>query len=269
MDLKTSILVQILADTDALFLPNRSWNFTKPTNLFFGRRRYGKEGVVWASGRKTAAERKAAQRALEALAKEGLVTIFRANNTKTTGVKLTDEGEARARELCGLPSLANSWWACDALTMHSKPPGEAKTYDDVWVSEEKLSRVPHPGEGKDQTAFLREINLIEDEFLPALSRGWVVATSTVHRNVFYALTQTGWDILKGDWPEDRPEVEVNREIRRAYLDRIEEQLDRLEHARPENPNEIGMLPLPDSMKNLPLKKTPVALVSLVLDSAVA
>ena len=269
MDLKTSILVQILADTDALFLPNRSWNFTKPTNLFFGRRRYAKEGVAWASGRKTAAERKAAQRALEALAKEGLVRVFRANNTKTTGVKLTDEGEARARELCGLPGLADSWWACRKLADLSKPPGEAKTYDDVWITEEKFSNIPHPGEGADQTAFLREINWTEDEFLPALSRGWAVATSTVNRNVFYALTQTGWGVLDDDPPEDRPVVEPSREIRRAYLDRIEEQLDRLEHARPENPNEIGMLPLPVSMAGWPLEKTPVALVSLALDSAVA
>ena len=260
MDLKTSILVQILADTDALFLPNRSWNFTKPTNLFFGRRRYGKEGVAWASGQKTVAGRKAAQRALEALAKEGLVTVFRKNNTKTTGVKLTEEGEARARELCGLLRLADSLWICARLADLSKPPGKAKTYDDVWISEEDILILPRHSEGEDQAAFLGGLAFTEDMFLPALSRGWAVANSTIHGNVYYALTQAGWDVLDGEPPAERPEVDPSPEANEAYLDRVREQLDRLEHDRPENPGEIGMLPLPDSMAGWPLEDTPTALV---------
>lgn len=36
MDLRTSILVQILADSDALFIPNRSWSRLRPTNIYFG-----------------------------------------------------------------------------------------------------------------------------------------------------------------------------------------------------------------------------------------
>ena len=269
MDLKTSILVQILADTDALFLPNRTWNFTKPTNLFFGRRNYGKMGVAWASGQKTVAGRKAAQRALEALAREGLVTVFRKNNTKTTGVKLTEEGEARARELCGLLRLADSWWICTKLAELSKPPGKAKTYDDVWISEEEILILPRPSEGEDQVAFLGGLIFTEDMFLPALSRGWAVASSTIHGNVYYALTQAGWDALNAEPPAERPKVVPSHEAHEAYLDRVREQLDHLEHDRPENPREIGMLPLPVSMAGWPLEKTPVALVSLALDSAVA
>ena len=269
MDLRTSILVQILADTDALFIPNRSWDFPRPTNLFFGRRNYGKMGVAWASGQKTTAGRKAAQRALEALAKDNLVYTFRPNHAKTAGVKLTDEGEAQARELCGLLRLADSWWICKRLADLSKPPSKAKTYDDVWISEEEILILPRSPEGEDQAAFLGGLTLTEDMFLPALSRGWAIANSTIHGNVYYALTQAGWDVLDDEPPAERPEVDPSPEANKAYLDRVREQLDHLEHDRPENPREIGMLPLPVSMAGWPLEKTPVALVSLALDSAVA
>ena len=256
MDLRAAILVQILADTDALFIPNRSWHRLRPTNIYFGRKNYGRSGVVWSSGAATEADRKAAQRELEALAKERMVRVFRPHHVKTLGVRLTDAAETQVRGWCGLPGIACGWWTCHELARHSKVPGEAKTLDDVWISEVQLAGVEWPREGEDTTAFRRELVLTEDMALPALSRGWIVANSDIHGRVYYALTLAGWEVLDNDPPEDPPDIAVDTEARKMYLDRVQSQLARLGTADPEDPNEIGILPLPVAMKGVLLTADP-------------
>ncbi len=252
MNLRTSILVQILADTDALFIPNRSWSRRRVTNIYFGQKNYGRSGVVWSSGAATEADRKAAQRELEALAKERLVRVFRPNRVKTLGVRLTDAGEALARRLCGLPAIECGWWTCHELVRHSKTPSEAKTLDDVWISEVQLAGVDWPREGEDTTAFRREMVLVEDMALPAFLRGWITSNSDRHGRVYYALTLAGWEVLDNAPPDDTPDTPVDIEAREAYLARVQYASDRLDTADPEDPKEIGGLPLPVALKGVRL-----------------
>lgn len=262
MDLRTSILVQILADSDALFIPNRSWSRPRPTNIYFGQKNYARSGVVWSSGAATEADRKAAQRELEALAKERVVRVFRPHRVKTLGVRLTDAAETQVRALCGLPGIECGWWTCHELARYSKVPGEAKTLDDLWISEVQLAGAEWPREGEDTTAFRREMVLTEDMALPALSRGWIVANSDRHGRVYYALTLAGWGVLDNDPPDAPPDTPVDAEAREMYLDRVQSQLERLDTADPEDPKEIGGLPLPVAMKGVRLASSfvPVATV---------
>ena len=86
MDDRTRILVDILADTDAVFIPNRYWNSSRPAVICEHRRDYSLAGVPWRSEAPDEAGRKAAQRELEALTVAGMVKTFRPKRVKTLGV---------------------------------------------------------------------------------------------------------------------------------------------------------------------------------------
>ncbi len=256
MDERTAILVHVLADTDAVWIPSRTWNRPRPTNVYFARLAFAKGGVPWESGGATEADRKAAQRTLETLAKSGAVRVRRPHRVKTLAVKLSDAAEADARRLVGLPGLYSAWLSVQELARHSKRPGAAALLTDVWVSERKLIGDWEPDE------YRREAVLVEDMLLPALLRNYVGSCSDRDGRVSYALTPAGWAWL--DAAEQPPADDLNGQPDRAaatfYYDRVRAGLDRLDTAAPPDPKEIGGIPLPVAIAGLKLSApwTPVA-----------
>ncbi len=248
MDLRTSILVQILADTDAVWIPSRTWNRPRPTNVYFARRAFAKGGVPWESGGVTEADRKATQRALEALTKSGVVKVRRPHRVKVLSVKLSDAGEAEARRLVGLPGMYSAWLSAGEVARHSKRPGEAALMTDLWVSERKLIGERPPDE------YRREAVLVEEMMLPALVRNYVGSCSDKEGRVYYALTPPGWAWLdSGDVPPaDDLDGEPDREARAFYYERVQAALDRLDTSDPPDPKEIGGIPLPVAIEGLKL-----------------
>ena len=256
MDDRASILVQVLADTDAVWIPSRTWTRPRPTNVYFARRAFAKGGVPWESGGATEADRKATQRALEALAKSGAVKVRRPHRVKTLAVKLADTAEAEARKLVGLPGMYSGWLSAAEVARHSKRPGEAALMTDVWVSERKLIGERPPDE------YRREAVLVEEMMLPALVRNYVGSCSDRDGRVYYALTPAGWAWLDaGDEPPaDDLDSEPDPDARAFYYERVRAALDRLDTADPPDPKEIGGIPLPVAIEGLKLSApwTPVA-----------
>lgn len=256
MDERASILVQVLADTDAVWIPSRTWNRPRPTNVYFARRAFAKGGVPWESGGATEADRKAMQRTLEALAKSGAVKVRRPHRVKTLAVKLADTAEAEARKLVGLPGMYSAWLSACEVARHSKRPGEAALMTDVWVSERKLIGEREPDE------YRREAVLVEEMMLPALVRNYVGSCSDRDGRVSYALTLAGWAWLDaGDEPPaDDLDGEPDRDARAFYYERVRAALDRLDTTDPPDPKEIGGIPLPVAIEGLKVSApwTPVA-----------
>ena len=188
MDQRTSILVETLAATDAVWLPMRSWSRPGPANRYFARRDFATQGVPWASGGASETARKSAQRGLEAAVEGGLVTIFRPRRIKALWAKLTAEGEAEARRLAGVPARYSAWVSMGELARHSKRPAAAEMMSDVWVSERAL--LSSPDLGGDELR--RELLLVEDLMLPALVAGFVESGSTIRGAVSYAISPRGW-----------------------------------------------------------------------------
>jgi len=248
MDLRTSILVRILADTDAVWIPNRTWNRPRPTNVYFARRTFAKSGVPWESGGATEADRKASQRALEALAKSGAVKARRPHRVKVLTVKLSDASETEARKLVGLPGMYSAWLSACEVARHSKRPGEAALMTDLWVSERKLIGDLPPDE------YRQMVVVIEEMMLPALVRNYVGSCADRDGRIYFGVTPAGWAWLDaGDEPPaDDLDGEPDADARALYYERVRTALDRLDTDDPPDPKEIGSIPLPVAIENLKL-----------------
>jgi len=247
MDLRTSILVQILGDTDAVFIPMRTWTRPGPPNRYFARRDYLKQGVPWRSHGADESERKQIQRALDRLAKAGKVTVFRPRRGKVLGVRLTDASDLATRRLVGLPGLAAAWWSCRKLARHSRTPAAYLT--DLYVPERKLI-----GEWEPER-YRQEAVIVEDMLLCALVRGWVDSNADSQGRVSYTLTEAGrtWlDATPEPVDDDLPVNAVDQEAREVYDDMVKAGLIRLDTATPADPRELGMIPLPVACEGLRL-----------------
>ena len=87
---------------------------------------------------------------------------------KTLGVKLSDDGDAHARSLAGLPLLADSIPVLDEIAVLATGRGASRYLGQTWVPETVLASVQW-GEN-DRRHKLVEI---EEKLLPALARGLV------------------------------------------------------------------------------------------------
>lgn len=242
MDARTRILVTILAETDAVWLPNRKSRRPRPANVYIARRDYAAAGVPWGSNEPSEAGRKAAQRELEALADAELVRVSRPKRMRALGVKLTDAGDVLARGLCGLPGVYSAWVAMQELATHSRRPPE--TMRDVWVPEIALA-------GRNMDA--AELAAIENMILPALVRGRVVSAADIAGRVSYALTPAGWRFLDGAaGPRDDEggPTEADADAVALYDEHLAAEMGRLDTADAD-PREIGDIPLPVAMMDLP------------------
>jgi hypothetical protein len=245
MDDRTRILTQILADTDAVWLPNRRWSRPRPTNVHFARLAFGKGGVPWESGEPTEAGRKAAQRELEELAKARLVRASRLRRVKTLAVRLSEPADADMRERIGLAGLYSAWLSMHEIARHSRRPPELFT--DVYIAERKLI-----GDKPPET-YRREAVIVEDMLLPALVRGYVDSNADTQGRVSYMLTPAGWEWLdRGEAPPEdlRDDAPLGRDAATWYAERLQTSLDRLGTADAAEPREIGLLPLPVAVQGL-------------------
>jgi len=235
------ILLDVLALTDAVWLPMRTWAQPAPANVYFARRDFARTGVPWRSGASGEAERKEAQRLLERMAARGLVLLFRPRGFKTLGARLTEEGERDARALCGLPGVddaARRLAEIVRLTDEMRRP---------WISEPALAGVAwgSPGAGK-------VLARLEDELLPALVRGWVESGADLHRRVYYRATPAGREAAGGAEASEGEQAPPARrsygcEAYGLYLERLDAAQARLGTAKPLDSREIGFLPLSASM----------------------
>jgi DNA-binding PadR family transcriptional regulator len=244
MHTEYAILAGILAETDAIWLPIRSWGDRTSANVGIARAAYPARGVAWASGMCSSREGMAALRDLAALEANGLLVVVR-DKGRAVSVRLTDAGDELARALVGIPTLAAGVLTVRELARHCDR--EPRTMDRLWVPETTLA--DHPWGAGDSGPF----RIVEQMALPALVRGWVVSNSDMAGRAYYRLTPAGWALADGDAAApDVPTVDFDEDVRGVYGQRLRLALDRLASETPRTTMEIGPLPLPVAFQGMPI-----------------
>ena len=161
--------------------------------------------MAWANPGNDSAQRKAYQRARDRLAGAGLVLL--AAGGKRAG--LTAEGLKMARELCGLPTLADALAGLDFI---QAAPDAVRWMPGGYVSETTLAGLPPTyGQGRWQSRLPDSVLGLVDAVLPLLVAGLVEWRSCHYSGVFlYGLTPEGREMAErrreagetraGDWP---------------------------------------------------------------------
>ena len=228
---RDGLLVELLAWQDAIWAPLRAWwPGRRVTAMYEARRDFPKIGVRWVAGG-SAQHRKATERTLAALAETGAVALFKAA-VRTGGAKLTDQGEATARAVAGLPSLSDSFAVMCELEQAGGAAWEAALAGIEWADTER--REPR-----------QRLVTLEEILLPALARRWVESRSTVCGHVRYELTPDGREALAGGAPtQGADEYEPTPEAAARYCATFRHAEGLLATRTPQVPGEIGMIPLP-------------------------
>jgi hypothetical protein len=234
-----SILARLLANADAVWLPTRDFLGDRYSAVCLARRGYKTAGLPWHSAGVDDAARREARQVVEDLTREGLAKAFRPRAMKTLQIRLTDQGDGKARQVVGLPNLDAAFAAAGEIAKRSKWP--AKLLTEAWIPEHELvGTIP----GRD--AFAQKAMALEDALLPALTRAYVISNANADRHVSYALTSAGREWLNGDPPAAVP-CKAVRGARETYYTELKTASARLEASLPTGGDrDIGEIPLPVS-----------------------
>jgi len=109
------------------------------------------------------------------------------------------------------------------------------------------------GQPGELAAWWSMLELAKHSKRPArLIRGWVVSNSDIQGHVYYGLTESGWTRLDGPEPADDAARKVCPKAAEWFTERLGVSLAKLDTMT--NPREIGPLPLPVSMAEIPLSQ---------------
>jgi hypothetical protein len=212
----------------------------------------------------TATERKRITRALSGLLAQGLALVADGGRR----VALTPEGDATARKLCRLPSLADSMPLLDFIT---DPANDAarwiQGYEDGapilsrWLSESSLVGGPayHPGVVGKEWVSVALASIVLVHAAPLLSAG-LIEWRTVARMggvYLYAATDAGLEIARDHIREGTERPDAWLPLLRTFKKQIppeafsiawQEAFNARQRAKPANPNAVGFLSLLDAPK---------------------
>lgn len=243
MTRRDELLLKILAEIDAVFLPLRNWTRPLPTVLYERRRDYPSMGIRWTPGNPTETGRKQAQRDLEDLVDTGLAISCRPKNVKTLGVRLTDHGESYARALFGIDALGCALEALRTINRLADHPDAAGR---GCVCEDLITGIPHVEAAGNRDKKI-EYSAMESTALPALIRGWMESNSDIHGRVWYWLTDAGRGVLENPptWDFVLPdEVEGAWDF---WNEKLNAAIELLNAAVPQDRRELGYIPIPVSL----------------------
>ncbi len=243
IDPKLTTAIQLLARQDATFAPLRDFGPAGP-NFLAARTDFLQAGIPWRSTGGSDTNRKRSSRFLRELSRAGLVRIRRSGRVMTPFVKLTEEAEAQARGLCGLPTLFASWVMLQRVADLAVEAGRE------WVPEYVLADWPEPRGAESGSAEARELAFLEDLALPGLCRGWLESGATSTRHVAYQVGRLAAS-LKNDPADVLPEVEPKTEAYELYLQAFQRKRQYLLNTAPADPREIGPIPLSTGILHWP------------------
>lgn len=234
------ILVNVLADSDALWLTVRDFSGNMPGRVSVMRDDFHSGGgIPWGSGKTSEIGRKRTQLALERNVAAGLIAAVTLKGSKTQRVRLTEKGDARARAMVDMPSLRDSMDVVrQVAALSNRNP---KLVEDCWIPEDSLIE-----KQPDADARRRALISLEDSALPALTRRLLWSRSTARMNAMYAVTAAGWAWLDGggELPAAEP-VAVSDEAFTMHDRRMADAIARLKApAAEDREREIGEIPLP-------------------------
>lgn len=200
------------------------------------------------------AERKAAERLLGELARDGLVTTAMPRRSRTLGVKLTCRGDQIARALVGLPGITDAW--VSAVEIRDRTNPDLPAFSDrccqafgglgpLWLPETDLAGKQWGEPGAD-----KEFMLCEDMAMGGIVRQWIVVNCSVRGHAWYC---------PGKIPDAMPPIvedlpDYSKACRVAFFEKL--RADRAAIANVPPTLEIGKIPLPVSMS--PFKRKAVS-----------
>lgn len=206
------LLIRLLAQTDALFIPLRDPSDPCWSHVWERRGTFHKSGIAWRAGG-TETARKSAERQLQELAKAKLVRIFRAGG-RAVSVKLTPRGDAVGRDLAHLRPIDMAVELVQEMhSLRDDPESSADTGDSChdndhpWLPETAFT-YPDRGVGWGDGNTLALIDVNHRMALPMVL-GWVESLCSTTRHVRYRLLPAGLAVAEGkatphSLPEDLP-----------------------------------------------------------------
>jgi hypothetical protein len=229
MELGDNILIVLCGTTDAIFCPLRDWQIPLPGVYYERRTLHKKCGTAW-RGSMFTDDAKVAQRGLEQVTAAGYVTVHH-GRSKTTHVRLTAAGDERARRMCGVPTISDSWPMLAALSQK-------------WTPETVFSDGMGWGDGQSKL-----LVAVQQRMAPLLCTGLVESNATTVGHVYYRLA--------GSIPQKPAEGSIETStIERAwdeYLNAWCDEKAKLRAVQPVNPGEIGLIPLSACIENMQMK----------------
>lgn len=229
--LDTTQLIDLLAETDALWTPVRDWSNNHAVVAVEERReQYQRNGLPISNGGGTAAERKQWERELDGIEVSGTVLIARERGRRAFW-RLGNATDWRLRNLVGLPGRAEMLRAMQALAGHEDAEQErgVNLVPETWLT---------GPDGWGTKAGGRLLVALEEMFLPALVRGWVTAWSDCEGRVAYQTTEAGRAFLAAPGDEAAALPEFDGDAADTYLVALTAARNALAAAKPAKENAL-------------------------------
>ncbi|MFZ5831470.1 MAG: hypothetical protein ACOY3P_15405 [Planctomycetota bacterium] len=247
MNKSHELLIEILARSDALWLPLRAadWAGRGCSQVLNERRaQFFAQGIGWRHGGDQNARQAHASLLAEASA-AGLLRTY--GNERRSAVKLTDMGDRVARGLAGCPGIAEAVEVMRRIAeLELEPHGRSGGLHQPCVREDWVANTSITLANYDTDEAARAVMVVEDRLLPAMTRGWVESASDTAGAAFYSLTDLGRDILsRPPKPADLPKPA--RGGRKLYARQLWHERLRLREAEPADSRNVGLIPVPASV----------------------
>jgi hypothetical protein len=244
-----ALLVRALAGMDSLYWPisKRGWDDLKchwRPNRYFARKRLAATGLPMRSEAGTGSERKAHTRLLDDAAEAGLLKLNRGGGSGFPNVRLTDLGEAHARQLANAGGEYSALLTLEKLFRITGGPrivfAQVTTPSWPWTCLSSLASSITPDAG--------EVDAIIIMAMHGLVRGWMELESDGDGRPMFRITDIGGDVIVklcddtgGVIPE--PEDVMPHPVAQAlYVASVDAAIAAMETAEPERPGEIGFIP---------------------------
>jgi hypothetical protein len=233
-------MLRLLVAADAAFWPNRTPTPRLNAIVYELRKRHAVSGQPWKSGGKDSRDWTAASRTLAELHRRGWVHVER-GAVRTTGARLSDQGDQIARELWGLPSIAETLPIMERLaSLGEWDHGELGQFH----PEIELLTPPR---NYSESGVGRALYSLCQSMLPALVRQWVESNTDCHGRAWFRLTELGRSIVNDpDAVEFYPVPPRDNADPRIYYRAFDQAVEALAEYEPENRHEIGALLMPVS-----------------------
>lgn len=251
MKINNALQIVTLAETDAIWFPERTWDRPRPINTQMAQRAFATLGVRFRPDA-LATTRQKAFRALDEAAHRGVVSVAKTDGLKWVHIRLTDAGEREARAMACLPWFDTVQPLLARLANEGLPDEEEPLRD--WIPETALCQGDATGKPHASGwALSAELSELEIVLMPAFARGYIESRATVGRHVYFRLTKSGRAFATtplGDagQPDRTPRAfDDVYDARELYLEHRDMAYRRLDAPLNRNLREIGELPLPVSM----------------------
>lgn len=209
------ILAEVVGQTDAAWAPIRENALRCGAGI--SRMAWRKKGAPYLSKPgSTDAEKMARSRLVGEMASAGLLILLRSEDSRTQRVRLSDAGDAAAREAVGLMGLDSTLWMLQRLA--ELPSCEISGAR--WTPETLLAEIQWGEEGH-----ALAMGGIQERALPGLVRLWIESRTDAAGRAYYRALPEGLAALKKWTPVapaipkyKKPMLEIYRKSREQMRD---------------------------------------------------